>query len=538
VSPAGEDGPVPRDGGAPSPRGSALSIRGLRKSFAGVTVLHGVDLDVDRGEIHGLIGPNGSGKSTLVKVLAGFHRADGTPDIAVGGRTLPAGFGLADVRAAGVGFVHQDLGLVGESSAADNLAFSAAGFVRGRGGRIRWKQHRARARAAFARVGLEIDPSTPVDRLGPAQRTLLAIARALGEFDEEALLVLDEPTAALPQQEVDGLFAALRRLAAEGTAMIYISHRLPELMSLTDRITVLRDGRVAASLVTDRIEREDLVVQMHGDVAPLPPALRRSHAGDDAPLRLRIEGVTTAVLQPTDLSVRPGEVVVLTGAVGCGASDVGRAIYGLSPTLDGRWWIDEAPFDPHRGPRSAKRAGVAYLPADRPGESSMPRLSVTENIFASGFGSVTRGGRIRWARAAEQAEALIEDYDVRPRDRHRELGSLSGGNQQKALLAKWLRLGPRLLVADEPTQGIDVATRQDIYQRLRAAAAGGLAVLWITSDFEEAGTIGDRVCVFVGGRLETELVGADATPERIGRHSLLGGEAMQTTQTPAPERAR
>lgn len=504
-------------------RGTALSIRGMRKSFSGVTVLHGVDLDVDRGEIHGLIGPNGSGKSTLVKLLAGFHRPDGTPDVRVAGRPLPPGFGLSDVRAAGIGFVHQDLGLVGESSAADNLAFSAAGFARGRGARIHWKQHRARARAAFARVGLEIDPLTPVDRLAPAQRTLLAIARALGEFDDEALLVLDEPTAALPQQEVDGLFVALRRLAAEGTAMIYISHRLPELMSLTDRITVLRDGRVAASLETDRITREDLVVEMHGDVAPLPPALQRSHVrADDAPPRLRIEGLTTPVLQPTDLSVRPGEVVVLTGAVGCGASDVGRAIYGLSPTLGGAWSLDGARFDPRLGPRNAKRCGVAYLPADRPGDSSMPRLSVAENVLASGFAAVTRRGRIRWREATAQVDALIEDYDVRPRDRERELGSLSGGNQQKALLAKWLRLGPRLLVADEPTQGIDVATRQDIYQRLRGAAAEGLAVLWITSDFEEAGTIGDRVCVFVGGRLETELEGSDATPERIGHHSLLG----------------
>ncbi len=510
--------------GAPAPaRGSALSIRGLRKSFAGVTVLHGVDLDVDRGEIHGLIGPNGSGKSTLVKLLAGYHRPDGPPDVIVGGRPLPAGFGLSDVRAAGVGFVHQDLGLVGECSAEDNLAFSAAGFVRGRGGRIRWKAHRERARAAFARVGLEIDPTTPVEQLASAQRTLLAIARALGEFDHEALLVLDEPTAALPQQEVDGLFAALRRLADDGTAMIYISHRLPELMDLTDRITVLRDGRVAAALTTDRISREDLVVEMHGDVAPLPPALQASAAATgDEPSRLRLDGVTTPVLHPVDLDVRPGEVVVLTGAVGCGAADVGRAIYGISPTLGGRWTIDGDPYEPGQGPRDAMRRGIAYLPADRPGESSMPKLTVGENILASGFTGVPAGGRIPWRRTNADVDALIEEYDVRPRLREQELGALSGGNKKTAMLAKCLRIDPRLLVADEPTQGIDIATRQDIYQRLRAAAAAGLAVLWITSDFEEASTIGDRVCVFVNGRLESELAASDATPERIGRHSLLG----------------
>jgi ribose transport system ATP-binding protein len=507
-----------RPGGDP-----ALEIRDVRKSFAGVTVLRGVDLTVQRGEIHGLIGPNGSGKSTLVKVLAGFHRPDGNPTIRVNGHELATPFSVADVRQSGMGFVHQDLALVWESSAADNLGFSAAGFVRAPGGRIRWRKHNARARELFARVGLDIDPQTLVGDLGPAERTLVAIARALNEFRDESLLILDEPTASLPQQEVDRLFVALRGLAASGTALIYISHRLPELIALTDRVTVLRDGAVIASVDTADTTHDGMAELMLGAVETRRPEDAHAPAADGAAGGeiLRLSGVTTPKLLPTDLTLHAGEVLVLTGPVGCGASEVGRLLYGETPVVHGTVEVDGRPFDPATAPASAKQLGIAYLPADRQGLSSFQDLTVLENMLVTDWPTLANGGRVSPRRARREADRMIAELRVEPPDSGRIFRTLSGGNQQKALIAKWLRLGPRVLVIDEPTQGIDIRTRGEIYERVRAEAAKGLAVVWITSDFEEASVIGDRVMVFVGGRHQTTLAGDDVTPDLIGRSSLL-----------------
>ena len=510
------DLPVARPDQAP-----ALELRNLAKSFAGVTVLHGVDLVVERGEIHGLIGPNGSGKSTLVKILAGFHQPDGNPTIRVGGVDLPAPFSVADVRNAGMGFVHQDLALVADCSAADNLGFSAAGFAKGRAGRIHWRRHNALARELFERVGLDVDPDTLVGELTPAEKTLVAIGRALNEFRDESILILDEPTASLPRREVDRLFDSLRHLAASGTALIYISHRLPELQILTDRLTVLRDGRVIASVVTEQTTHEALAELMLGEVETRRvDAVEQHHERSTAPEALRLTRVQTSALQPTDLTLREGELVVLTGPVGCGAAEIGRLLYGLAPLEGGTVEVHGEPFVPAGSPAAAKERGIAYLPADRQGLSSFQDLSVMENVLAADWRSLARAGRVGHGTARREVDRVISEVHVHPPDAGRTFRTLSGGNQQKALVAKWLRLNPGILVMDEPTQGIDIRTRAEMYERIRAEVARGLSVIWITSDFEEASVIADRVLVFVGGGHRHTLAGREVSSDGIGRASL------------------
>jgi ribose transport system ATP-binding protein len=370
-------------------------------------------------------------------------------------------------------------------------------------------------------VGLHIDPQTPVADLSPAERTLVAIARALNEFNEESVLILDEPTASLPQQEVDRLFTALRGLADSGTALIYISHRLPELLALTDRVTVIRDGSVIATLQTSETSHDAMAELMLGEVETRRPAeADEPPAGAGAEL-LRLDAVATERLAATDLTLHAGEVLALTGPVGCGASEIGRLLYGMTPPTAGDIAVDGEPFAPRSDPIDAKRRGIAYLPADRQGLSSFQDLTVLENILATDWPSLSSAGRVSPRRARREAQRLVVEMRVEPPDCNRVFRTLSGGNQQKALIAKWLRLRPRILVIDEPTQGIDIRTRGEIYERIRAEAARGLAVLWITSDFEEASVVADRVMVFVGGRHQRTLSDEQISPEEIGRTSLL-----------------
>lgn len=497
----------------------ALEIRGLNKSFAGVPVLEGVNLTVDRGEIHGLIGPNGSGKSTLVKVLSGFYNPDSADKIVACDKELKPPFTSADVRELGIGFVHQDLALVEGSSVADNMAFSARGFESA-GGRIKWKAYLVRCRELLSRVGSDIDPLRQVGSLGAAERTLVAIARALGEFSEESILVLDEPTAALPQQEVDVLFDALRKLAENGTALIYISHRLPELIALTDRVTVLRDGRVAGVRVIADTTEDELAHLMIGGGETDSLTLDRANSNRTEKVVLKLEECAMPGLSPVSLSINEGEIVGLTGSVGSGAANIGSAIYGLAPVEAGEMTFDGVAYDPSSGPRSAKEAGVAYLPADRAHRSSFQDLQTGENVLIAGLDSVAGPVWLSSGRCDREVKRLNAEYGVVPPQPNRIFQTLSGGNQQKALLAKWMRLGPRLIVLDEPTAGIDIGSRHEIYERMRLATEKGLSVLWISSDFEEIAAVADRAGVFVDGRLEGFLEGSEITVDRLARKSL------------------
>ncbi|MBN9273488.1 MAG: sugar ABC transporter ATP-binding protein [Mesorhizobium sp.] len=369
----------PRHAGSRTP---AFHVEGLSKSFGGTLALADVGLTIDRGEIRGLAGANGSGKSTLVKIMAGYHHADRVARLGVGGRDLPEGFSPSAIQAAGVGFVHQDLALVEQSSIEDNLAFGPRGFARGFGGRIDWRRQRARAVEALARVNLQVDPQLPVSALAPAERTLVAIARAMSQFDHAHLLVLDEPTARLPHADVDLLLERLRHVASGGTAILYITHRMNELFALTDRVTVFKDGRNVATVETGATSVEELTGLMTGEREPQREAGRFAESRLGKPVAA-LRGISTGRLRDVSLSVGEGEILALTGMIGSGAEDCGDVIYGLTTPLSGEIVLDGR-SNASMTIASARAAGIAYLPSDR-GRAGFAESSVAENVVIADF---------------------------------------------------------------------------------------------------------------------------------------------------------
>jgi ribose transport system ATP-binding protein len=494
----------------------AFAVEGLYKSFGGTLALADIALTIERSEIHGLVGPNGSGKSTLVKIMAGYHPADRVGRISIGGDYLPSGFTSGNIQSAGVGFVHQDLALVEQCSIEDNLAFGPAGFACGFGGRIDWKRHRTRAVAALDRVNLKVDPKLPVSALGPAQRTLVAIARALSQFDHAHLLVLDEPTARLPHSDVDLLLERLRRIAADGTAILYITHRMNELFAIAGRVTVFKDGRNVATLQTSATSVDHLARLMTGG----QERTRDTTRGATEPGRevVSLRGIFTDRMHDVNLAVRAGEIVALTGAIGSGAEDCGSVIYGLKKPLAGEIAIGA---DTYRAMRIsvARKLGVAYLPPER-SSAGFPESSVEDNILVADFRRVTRGVSIASTAARRDAASVVAQMGVVPPNPQLPLRSLSGGNQQKVLFGKWLRVSPRLLILNEPTYGVDVISRRELFAGIERAREAGVAVLWITTDLDEAMMICDRIGVFFKGKLHPIRNARDASVSDLQRTSI------------------
>ncbi|MBL8581802.1 MAG: sugar ABC transporter ATP-binding protein [Rhizobiaceae bacterium] len=500
----------PRPAGKPDP---AFLVEGLSKSFANTLALADVDLTIDRGEIRGLAGPNGSGKSTLVKIMSGYHHADRVRRLSIGGRDLADGFRPSDIQAAGVGFVHQDLALVDQSSIEDNLAFGPRGFARSFAGRIDWKAHRRRVGEALERVNLHVDPQLPVAALAPAEKTLVAIARALSQFDHAHLLVLDEPTARLPHADVDLLLGRLKQIAEAGTAILYITHRMNELFALSDRITVFKDGRNVATLPASETSVEELTRMMTGEPqTSRQPSEERRHAGDTV---VSLRGLSTDRLHDVSLTVAGGEILALTGVIGSGAEDCGDVIYGLKTPLGGEIVLDGRAHSAMTIP-SARAAGVAYLPPERT-RAGFADSTVAENVVIADFAPVTRGLAVDARAVLRDAWSVVRGMGVVPADPTRNLRALSGGNQQKVLFGKWLRVSPRLMILNEPTYGVDVVSRRELFAGIQRARDSGMAVLWVTTDLEEAVAIADRIGVFFRGRLKTIRPASEVTASDLNR---------------------
>jgi ribose transport system ATP-binding protein len=438
-----------------------LEMRGIRKAFGGSQALRGVDLEVRPGEIHALLGENGAGKSTLIQVLAGVHRAD-------------AGWIRLRGRAA---FVHQDLGLVDSMSVAENAAL-VAGYPR-RLGLVSWRRVASQGRRALEAMGAGIDAEESVARLGAAERSISAIARALAL--EAQLLVLDEPTAALPERDVARLFEILRRLRGAGMGMVYVTHRLDEVFRLADRVTVLRDGRRVASSPVSETGPEELVRLITGrrlsELFPPPP-------GPPGEPILELEGLSPGL--------RAGEVVGLVGLRGAGQDRVGRRLFA--------------------DPRRAMARGIGFVTSRRAEEALFSGLSVRENLFPQPGSS-----RLRPRAERRRAAAVLERFGIRPPETERLVATLSGGNQQKVILARWLELGSRILVLEEPTMGVDVGARAEIYALLTRGLAQGRAALLVSSDFEEVAGLCRRALVFDRGRIAAALSGAELTQESLVR---------------------
>lgn len=489
-----------------------LEAHSISKTFPGLRALDDVSLTVASGEIVAVVGQNGSGKSTLVKVLAGVHRADGQIRVrGAGGVVLTGKAALAALH-----FIHQDLGLVATLTTVENLDLGR------RLGARAWaparRAERRRARDLIAEFGASFDVTVPVAELSAAQRTIVAIARALdGWSHPRNVLVLDEPTAALHGQEVGQLFGAVRRVAERGAGVVFISHRLDEVVDLADRVVTLRDGRVVATAARGAFDADELVRMIAGrEVASLHA---REHTGHGDPI-LEARGVAGARVAPLDLDLRPGEVVGVTGLVGSGSEQLAAILFGAVARTTGTVAVAGHELSPG-DPSSAIANGVAYLPADRHSTGAVMTMNARENLTLPRLRPLRRAlGRLDGRSERREAARWLADVDVRPAQPERALAQFSGGNQQKVLLAKWLRTEPSVLLLDEPTQGVDVGAKVAIYELISQAARGGAAVLVSSSEAKELTLLCDRVLVLRDGRLVAEVARGELTEARLLREAL------------------
>lgn len=485
-----------------------LRVEGIAKTFGGERALAGISFDVRPGEVHGLLGRNGSGKSTLVKILAGYHAPDPGGRLEINGEPVGLPLRPGDFRRHGLAFLHQNLGLVPSLTVLENLRLDSIT----RGSRpIDWRAERAAAQSALTRYDVAVDPTARIDSLPPVDRALVAIVRAVEDIrhahaasGRAGLLVLDEPTPFLPRASVGRLFALVRRIVAEGSGVVFISHDIDEVLEITDRITVLRDGEVVGTRATRDVS--------HGDIVEL--IVGRKLAAQQRPPDESVHGAFADISDLSGRTVRSaafrigkGEILGLTGLIGSGYEEVPHLMFGARRGR-GRLELPDAALDlAEMTPRRAIALGMALLPGDRQGASGVDGLPVVDNLFLPDLTRFRRNGRLRRGAMLREASQLGSRYEVHPNNPSLPLSALSGGNAQKVLLARWMNRTPRLLLLDEPTQGVDVGTRQQIFTFLRAAASDGMSVVCASSDTEQLSEICDRVLVFARGRIVAELAG-------------------------------
>jgi ribose transport system ATP-binding protein len=486
-----------------------LALRGIRKSFGGVEVLHGVDLDAAGGSVLVLLGENGAGKSTLVKIIAGDYRPD-VGEIELGGETRRALDPLAAQRL-GIRMIFQELSDAAALTVAENISL---GRLPSRSGIVHWRELRRRAVAVLDQLGVEIDPDAPAASLTLGERQMIEIARAL--CADAKLLILDEPTAALSAAEVERLFAVVERLRAQGVALIYITHRLDEIARIGDRVQVLRDGATVLNKSVTEVETAELVTAMVGREIGAPERPEPLGKPSTQP-RMSFRGVSSpGAFADLDLDVHGGEVVALYGKLGSGIAEVAEVTFGVRKLSAGSFSLEQTPRS-FAGPRSAIDAGIGLLPADRQGQGCFQIRPVAENLAAPSWPHMGRlGGLITARREARAYKHWHDVLDIRSRnDPAQPMGTLSGGNQQKVLLARWLERHAKALVLIEPTRGVDVGARRDIYRHVRELARNGAGVLVATSDYEEVVQLADRVIVMSRGRAAAHLAGDEITTERL-----------------------
>jgi ribose transport system ATP-binding protein len=470
---------------------SAVRLRHISKSFGGVRALDGAHLEVLRGEVHGLLGENGSGKSTLIKVLAGYHDPEPGGELEVGGRAARLPLRPGEARTLGLAFVHQDLGLIPSLSVVENLRLTE--LAARRGWRISWSGERRRAAEALARHGVAIDPHAVVAELHPLDRALLAIVRAMEDLGASGgLLVLDEPTAFLPSAEAERLFALMRSIAQAGTSVVFVSHDLEEARRITDRVTVLRDGRTVGTVVSGETATEEFAAMILGGTpAASTPARATTRAAEAF---VSVAGLRGEILDGLSFEVGRGEVLGVTGLAGSGFEELPYLLFGASRAAAGRLELAGVPYDlTSMTPAAALDARIVLVPSDRARDGAVGSLSLAENLMLPALDRFRAGLRLERGRMVAAAGELLRRFGVRPSEPHMPYESLSGGNQQKALLAKWLQTRPSLLLLDEPTRGVDVGARPHIWALIRAAADDGAAVICASSDSEELATLCDRV---------------------------------------------
>lgn len=500
----------------------ALQVHGASKTFGTTRVLRDVDLQIRPGEVRALVGENGSGKSTLVKVLAEYHIPDDDTTVTVGGTAIvPHHPGASD--GAGLRFVHQDLALVGNLSTVENLGLGR-GYTNATARPVRWAQRRRDAAHVMAGLGYHLDVDLPVARLQASERTAVAVARAVAPHRSPAkVLVLDEPTANLPGVEVERLFALVRRVKGAGVAILFISHHLNEVFELCDSVSVLRGGALVGTCHVREVTDTALVEMMTGHQVSRATA---SATATRPQVVLSVQDLSGLTVQGIDLQVSSGEIVGVAGITGSGREAVARLLFGAAPR-SGTVNVDDAPLPAHR-PDLSVATGMALVPADRPKNAVITGLDVGENVSIARPTDFVR--RRVFRRRLETAEVTrwLRQLDVRPQKPRKPCAQLSGGNAQKVVLARWLRLRPTVLILDEPTQGVDVGAKEDIHRLVENAAGDGCAVLVCSTDSEELARLCHRVIVLVRGRVGRELT-APLRAEEITATSIADATVSTTS---------
>jgi len=517
-----------------------VDMTGIAKVFAGVRALDGASLRIGRGEVHALIGQNGAGKSTMVRILTGAHRRD-AGEVVFDGQPVDFRTPIAAQRA-GVSTIYQEINLVPYRTVAENIYLGRE--PRRLGVLDRGAMDR-NARALLQRLGIVLDVNRPLYELNIALQQMVALARALSF--ESKLVVLDEPTSSLDEREVQTLFEVIQSLKRDGVSVLFITHRLDELYAVCDRVTIMRDGRTVAEEAMADIGKLDLVARMLGK--ELGDVRREGQTGFDESRRETINDAAPLLetshlrrepgLHDASLTVRPGETVGLAGLLGAGRTEVARAVFAADQAEGGEVRFDGHPVS-FQGPRDAIRAGMGFCSEDRKGEGIIPDLSVRENLTLAALPTLSRAGIVDGAKQREIVDRFIDRLGIKTAGPNQKIRELSGGNQQKVLLARWLCLNPRLLILDEPTRGIDVGAKAEIQRLIDELAGQGLSVLMISSEIEELVEGADRVTVLRDGETVATMTHHDVTQDRLlsaMAHGEEGGIAVASTREVAGDRA-
>ncbi|MFC4075936.1 sugar ABC transporter ATP-binding protein [Salinithrix halophila] len=500
-------------------------MEGIEKRFPGVRVLKGVDFDVRAGEVHALMGENGAGKSTLIKVLGGIFPRD-AGKIFIGGEERSM-CSPREAVALGVGIIHQELNLVPQLSVMENL-FLGREHTFSRGFRVGWRRMREEALRWMEKLGVTLDPACKVGDLSVGQRQMVEIAKALSL--KARILVMDEPTAALAQREIESLFRVIASLKEQGVGMVYISHRMEEIFQMCDRITVLRDGENVGTRDTGKTDMEELVRMMVGR------EIRERFPRESVPPgeeRLRVKGLTRrGKVKGVSFAIRAGEILGMAGLMGAGRTETANLLFGVEKPDGGSVLVDGEPIRIRR-PEDAIRAGFAYVTEDRKGEGLVLSRSVKENLMLPHLPALSLGGVIRRRQEQKASRELIKSLSIHTVGVEQKAGFLSGGNQQKVAIGKWLTGRPKVFILDEPTRGIDIGARAEIYRLMNRLTQEGIAILLISSDLPEVLGMSDRLLVMHEGRIVAEYQRGEADQEAVVQAASGGGkQRANRNQTP------
>jgi ribose transport system ATP-binding protein len=508
-----------------------LEFKNLSKTFGSTRVLENVTFTVQAAEVHALVGQNGSGKSTLIKILAGYHKPDSGAELWIDRKPVKLPMQPGEYRHFGISFVHQELALVPSLTVLENLRAEEL-CLQGKW-YISWKEEIRAAKHLLAKFNLDIDPFAKVENVAPGSRALLAIVRAIGAIRKGeglgggGVLVLDEPTAFLPREDVERLFAIMRLITAQGASVIFVSHDTDEVLEIADRITVIRDGSVVATVRADETTKKVIVEKIVGHPLPAGQSGEASSESSDRGIpKIIIRGLTGASVKGISLAVHQGEILGLTGLLGSGFSDIPPLLFGAIQAAEGELVLDNVSYELRAmNPWRAIEAGLVLIPLDRRSEGLVETLTVVENMSLPVLRKFNKW-RLNHAGIAAKTRSLIAEFDIRPADPNKKVGELSGGNQQKVLLAKWFQTKPLFVLLNEPTQGVDVGAREQIYDILKRQAASGTTILCASSDCEELATICNRVLIFSRGEIVEELTAGELVKERIAHRTHVVGSPL------------